>query len=115
MLESFFAVCELVCRCRGREGGLYAPVFRLPQAEELKTKGNESLKSNKVDEAIELYTQAIELDPENHVLYSNRSAAYLQADKHSEALKDAEKTVKLNRTWAKVRVLVSLLIHVQAV
>ena len=74
----------------------------MPQAEELKIKGNESLKSNKVDEAIELYTQAIDLDPENHVLYSNRSAAYLLANKYDEALKDAEKTVKLNRDWAKV-------------
>ena len=78
-------------------------MFRLPQAEELKIKGNESLKSNKVEEAIELYTQAIELDPENHILYSNRSAAYCQADKYSEALKDAEKTTKLKRDWAKVR------------
>lgn len=29
-------------------------------------------------EAIALYTQGLDIDPDNHVLYSNRSAAYLK-------------------------------------
>lgn len=55
----------------------------------------------KYQEAAELYTQAIQLDPKNHVLYSNRSAAHVQMKKYEEALADAEETIKLNPTWSK--------------
>ena len=74
------------------------------QAEELKSKGNAALKAGNVDEAISFYTDAIELDPENHVLYSNRSAAYANGKKYPQALKDAEKTIELKPDWVKVRV-----------
>lgn len=74
----------------------------LPQATQLKKQGNEALAQNKLDEAIQLYTEAIDLDPENHILYSNRSAAYAKAKKYDSALTDAEKTVELKPDWAKV-------------
>ncbi|KAK7582486.1 hypothetical protein V9T40_013931 [Parthenolecanium corni] len=67
----------------------------------LKEKGNEALKLEKYDEAIKFYTQAINLDSINHVLYSNRSAAYCKCGKFQEALADAEKTVSLKPDWAK--------------
>ena len=38
-------------------------------------KGNAAFSAGKFEEAIELFTQAIEVNSENHVLYSNRSAA----------------------------------------
>lgn len=71
------------------------------QVDDLKKKGNEALGQQKYQEAIEFYTQAIQLDPKNHVLYSNRSAAHAQMKKYEEALADAEVTVKLNPTWSK--------------
>jgi stress-induced-phosphoprotein 1 len=52
-------------------------------------------------EAIECYSQAISLDAANHVLYSNRSAAYLKAGLFKEALADADKTIQLNEKWPK--------------
>ena len=70
----------------------------------MKTKGNAALKAGNVDEAISFYSDAIELDPENHVLYSNRSAAYANSKKYYQALKDAEKTIELKPDWVKVRV-----------
>ena len=48
-----------------------------------------------------MYTKAIELDKNNHTLYSNRSAAYLQSDNLELALADAEECIKLDKTWAK--------------
>ena len=44
-------------------------------ADELKQKGNEAFKRNEFKLACEIFTEAIELDSTNHVLYSNRSAA----------------------------------------
>lgn len=71
------------------------------QVNELKEKGNKALNAEKYDEAIAAYTEAIGFDPSNHVLYSNRSAAYAKAGKFAEALDDAEKTISLNPSWPK--------------
>jgi len=46
-------------------------------------------------------TQAIELDPSNHVLYSNRSGSYASLKNFDKALEDANKTVELNPSWGK--------------
>lgn len=67
----------------------------------LKEKGNQALAAEKFDDAIQAYTEAINLDPKNHVLFSNRSAAYAKAGKYEDALKDADQTILLNPTWPK--------------
>jgi stress-induced-phosphoprotein 1 len=67
----------------------------------LKEKGNAALTAGKFDEAIQAYSEAINLDGSNHVLFSNRSAAYLKAGRLPEALADAEKTIQLNASWPK--------------
>ena len=64
--------------------------------------GNEALKKGDAKEAIKLYSQAIEVTPENHVLYSNRCAAYMKLEEFDHALEDAETTVKINPQWTKV-------------
>jgi stress-induced-phosphoprotein 1 len=52
--------------------------------------------------AVEHYTNAIQHDPQNHVLYSNRSAAYASLKDYDQALADGEKTVELKPDWSKV-------------
>lgn len=74
------------------------------QAEALKIQGNEALNQQKYQEAIEHYTAAIDLDKDNHVMYSNRSAALTHAGKYLEAIKDADKAIQLNPEWAKVTI-----------
>lgn len=59
------------------------------------------MSANNFDGAIAAYSEAISLDDKNHVLYSNRSAAYAKAGRYQEALKDAEKTIELNPSWSK--------------
>lgn len=68
----------------------------------MKEKGNAALQAGKFDEAADFYTQAIGVDGNNHVLYSNRSAAYCKAGEYQKALEDAEKTVGIKPDWGKV-------------
>lgn len=70
-------------------------------ADELKSKGNAALQAEKFDEAINYYTQAIQIDGNNHILYSNRSAAYAKVGKYNDSLEDAEKTINLKSDWPK--------------
>jgi len=51
--------------------------------------------------AAAVYTKAIKLDPENAVLYSNRSAAFLQLLKVQKALADAEMSINIQPKWEK--------------
>lgn len=49
----------------------------------------------------EKFSQAIEIEPANHVLYSNRSGAYASLKNFDKALEDANKTTELKPDWAK--------------
>lgn len=73
----------------------------MSSAVELKNQGNTFLQQGKYDNAIDCYTSAIDLDVKNHVLYSNRSAAYAKVGQYEDALKDAETCCSVNPTWAK--------------
>ncbi|KAK1432979.1 hypothetical protein QVD17_09882 [Tagetes erecta] len=48
-----------------------------------------------------MLTDVINLAATNHVLYSNRSAAYASLNQYSEALTDAQRTVDLKPDWSK--------------
>lgn len=61
------------------------------------------MKSNDFELAVKFYGEAIALDSGNHVLYSNRSAAYMKLQRYDDALSDAEKTIGIKEDWAKVR------------
>lgn len=73
-------------------------------AEAAKALGNEALKMKRYDDAIKHYSDAIDLDSENAVYYSNRCAAYMKKGTKSDfqkALEDAESAIRNKRTWAK--------------
>jgi stress-induced-phosphoprotein 1 len=48
-----------------------------------------------------LYTQAIQADPTNHVLFSNRSASKSSLKDYQGALEDAEKAIELDKSFVK--------------
>ncbi|XP_043925675.1 tetratricopeptide repeat protein 28-like [Protopterus annectens] len=52
--------------------------------------------------AIDLYTEALLVDPQNCILYSNRSAAFMKTQAYEKALDDAIKARLLNPKWPKV-------------
>ncbi|KAL5551100.1 hypothetical protein UlMin_001276 [Ulmus minor] len=70
-------------------------------ADESKLKGNAAFSAGDFTGAVAHFSDAIALSPTNHVLYSNRSAAYASLHKYSEALTDAKKTVELKPDWSK--------------
>lgn len=69
--------------------------------EALKEQGNQSFKNGAYLEAIQYYSAAIDANPEEAVLYSNRSAAYLKKGQYQQAAADAEKAVAIDTTFAK--------------
>jgi len=71
------------------------------QANLKKHAGNKAFTAGKFDQALALYTEAIELAPDNHVLYSNRAATYQQMKHLDKALKDAEKCIELKKEFTK--------------
>ena len=71
------------------------------RAEAAKTAGNAAFTAKNYDEAIQFFTEAIEADPTNHVLYSNRSGAYCAKADFKAALMDANECIKLNEQFAK--------------
>lgn len=69
--------------------------------EEAKNEGNSALNEGRLEDAIACYTKAIGLEPENHVFYSNRSAANTRAKKFDAAVSDAERCIALKPDWAR--------------
>jgi len=65
------------------------------------SEGNEYFKARDYPRAIAAYTEAINAQPTNHVLYSNRSAAYAGLEKWAEASADGQKCVQLDPTFVK--------------
>jgi len=70
-------------------------------AESYKDKGNEEFKKQNYDKAIEYYTYATEIDPRNHVYYTNRSLCYASMKRWDKSLRDADKSISLNKDWVK--------------
>ncbi|KAM0343207.1 hypothetical protein ACHAPU_008800 [Fusarium lateritium] len=73
----------------------------MASVDELKALGNKAIADKNFDEAVAKFTEAIAIQPENHILYSNRSAAYASKKDWEHALKDAEKTTEIKPDWAK--------------
>lgn len=67
----------------------------------LQAKGNTAFSAGNFDEAITHFTDAIATDPSNHVLFSNRSAAYASLQQYQTALEDALKVTQLKPDWPK--------------
>lgn len=70
-------------------------------ADELKTQGNKEFSAGNYVEAINYFSKGIQLDAQNHVLFSNRSACYAALHKYQDALDDADKCIRIKPDWVK--------------
>ncbi|CAK9786303.1 unnamed protein product [Cutaneotrichosporon oleaginosum] len=73
----------------------------MSEAEQLKAQANKAFAAKNYPDAIKLYSDAIALDPSNHVLYSNRAAAKSGSRDYQGALEDAEKCIEINPQFSK--------------
>ncbi|KAJ3693881.1 hypothetical protein LUZ60_009361 [Juncus effusus] len=71
------------------------------KAEELKVSANEAFKSNKFAQAIELYSEAIELNESNAVYWANRAFAHTKLEEYGSAVLDATKAIELDPKYSK--------------
>ncbi|KAL0443783.1 UNVERIFIED_CONTAM: Serine/threonine-protein phosphatase 5 [Sesamum latifolium] len=74
------------------------------RAEELKLLANEAFKGimDKGLRAIDLYTQAIEVNKENAVYWANRAFAHTKLEEYGSAIQDATKAIEIDPKYSKV-------------
>ncbi|ORX36911.1 chaperone [Kockovaella imperatae] len=73
----------------------------MSDAAAIKAEANKAFAAKNYTEASKLYSDAIALDPSNHVLFSNRSASKAGLRDYQGALEDAEKCIELNPDFSK--------------
>lgn len=70
-------------------------------AETLKSQGNRAMQLKLYLDAIKLYNCAVALCENNAVYYCNRAAAYTQAHKYTEAVRDCLKSIEIDPNYSK--------------
>ncbi|XP_053557315.1 small glutamine-rich tetratricopeptide repeat-containing protein beta [Bombina bombina] len=73
----------------------------IEKAEQLKDEGNNFMKEKNYGAAVDSYSQAVDLDPNNAVYYCNRAAAHSQLGNHLEAITDCEKAISIDGKYSK--------------
>nr|XP_046230386.1 tetratricopeptide repeat protein 28 isoform X2 [Scatophagus argus] len=85
----------------GSLGGLAGPGLSKAEFLERVRRSNQACQQGDYTLAVRLYSEALTADPQNCILYSNRSAAYLRLGQYSTALDDAIKARLINPKWPK--------------
>ena len=70
-------------------------------SEKAKEEGNFYVKKNEFDKALDCYNKAISLNPENHILYCNRSLIYLKDNLYEKVIDDCTKSISLKNDYSK--------------
>ena len=79
-----------------------APALNAMDDEVIHHKKQEGVKlfhAGKYEEAIAMFNSALELNPNDEVLYSNRSSCYLHLKDYKRAMEDAETCIRLKPKW----------------
>ena len=69
--------------------------------EQLKEMGNEAFLNKEYLQAIDLYSQAIQLNDSNHIYYSNRANAYMEVRQYEKCIEDCLKAIEIDGTFMK--------------
>ncbi|XP_062159167.1 TPR repeat-containing thioredoxin TDX [Alnus glutinosa] len=66
-----------------------------------KSKAMDAVSEGKLDEAIDLLTEAIMLNPTSAILYSTRASVFVKSNKPNAAIRDADAALQINSDSAK--------------
>ncbi|XP_067355408.1 tetratricopeptide repeat protein 31-like isoform X2 [Channa argus] len=69
------------------------------RGESLTVQGIEMFKQGQYDQAVDMFTEAIYCDPNDHRFYGNRSCCYSFLEQYSSAITDAQRSIKLAPEW----------------
>lgn len=100
-IESKYHKDFFFCLQNEPEGTPDLPVANRALFLEKVRQSNAACQNGDFNTAVTLYTDALNLDPANHIIYSNRSAARLKQGQFSLALQDATKARELCPQWPK--------------
>ncbi|XP_048370088.1 tetratricopeptide repeat protein 28 isoform X1 [Sphaerodactylus townsendi] len=78
-----------------------APPLSKAEFVEKVRQSNQACHDGDFHKAVALYSETLGADPQNCILYSNRSAAYMKTQQYDKALDDAIKARLLNPKWPK--------------
>ena len=74
---------------------------KISEFEELKQRGNDFFKGSHYANAIDCYTQALEINPNSAIVLANRSAANLKLENYGFAENDATKAIEADPAYIK--------------
>eukprot|EP00913_Durusdinium_trenchii_P004563 g4238.t1 len=73
------------------------------KADEMKSQGNQFFQLGLYSQASMMYSEALELQPQNTVLWNNRAMAYLKQEMFHEALEDADHSLSLDQSKENIK------------
>lgn len=71
------------------------------EVERLKLQANKLFQESKYAKAVELYTSALELDPKNAILLSNRAFSHIRLENYGSAIADATQAIEADPKYVK--------------
>ena len=76
---------------------MFAPLVAFAQEEfvDAYNQGREALSQNRVDEAIEFFNRALQVDPQDHLSYNNRGVAYKRKGLYDKAIEDFNRALEI--------------------
>uniref|UniRef100_K7FDQ1 Uncharacterized protein n=1 Tax=Pelodiscus sinensis TaxID=13735 RepID=K7FDQ1_PELSI len=66
------------------------------QATEKKREAFDAMRKGELHRAVDLFTDAIKLNPRHTILYANRASVYVQLQKPNAAIRDCDRAIKIN-------------------
>ncbi|XP_038657414.1 E3 ubiquitin-protein ligase TTC3 isoform X3 [Scyliorhinus canicula] len=71
------------------------------KSEEYRNRGNDEFKNENYEAAVNWYSKAIDLRPDNELLYGNRALCLLRIENYMKALGDGKRAIVLKPNWPK--------------